>query len=82
MSLFCSFSFDSDLWKDVPSCKQINFTSCNVTFIKAEAEHGCVMLGVQAESRGLTSDLVRACTTQGKHVARTKIKAHLPFIEV
>ncbi|XP_019731255.1 interferon gamma receptor 2 isoform X1 [Hippocampus comes] len=58
-------SFDSDLWEDVPSCKQVNFTSCNVTLIKAEAEHGCVMLGVQAESRGLTSDLVRACSRQG-----------------
>ncbi|XP_061142740.1 interferon gamma receptor 2 isoform X8 [Syngnathus typhle] len=58
-------SFDSDLWKDVPTCKQINFTSCKVTSIKAEAEHGCVMLGVQAERRGLTSDLVRACSRQG-----------------
>ncbi|XP_061648301.1 uncharacterized protein LOC133486731 isoform X3 [Phyllopteryx taeniolatus] len=58
-------SLHCNLWKDVSTCKQTNTASCNVAFIKAEAEHGCVRLGVQAERRGLTSELVEACSRQG-----------------
>ncbi|XP_061924510.1 interferon gamma receptor 2 [Entelurus aequoreus] len=58
-------SLDAGIWKDVPTCKRISFTSCNVTFMKAEADHGCVMMGVLAERHGLTSELARACSKQG-----------------
>ncbi|XP_023273417.1 interferon alpha/beta receptor 1-like isoform X1 [Seriola lalandi dorsalis] len=58
-------SFDTDVWKDVPACVNTSFTFCNVTFSKAENEHGCVMLRVQTERRGLTSRPVQACSRHG-----------------
>nr|XP_057938432.1 interferon gamma receptor 2 isoform X2 [Doryrhamphus excisus] len=58
-------SFDADQWKDVPTCKQMSSTSCNVNFMKAEADHGCALIGVLAERRGLTSEIARACSSQG-----------------
>ncbi|KAM4608529.1 interleukin-20 receptor subunit alpha-like [Polymixia lowei] len=58
-------SFDTERWKNVPSCVQTNLTSCDVTAIKANAEHGCVGLRVRAEKYGLTSRPVEACGEQG-----------------
>ncbi|XP_077435833.1 interferon gamma receptor 2 isoform X2 [Vanacampus margaritifer] len=75
--------FDSDGWKDVPKCRQMDFTSCNVTFIKAEAEHGCVKLEVQAERHGLTSGPVGACTRQGNSCSpEVGLIAHPGFLTV
>ncbi|XP_057709177.1 interferon gamma receptor 2 isoform X1 [Corythoichthys intestinalis] len=56
--------FDSDSWNDVPNCKQMYASSCNVTSTKTGAEHDCVMLGVRAERHGLTSKLAIACSRQ------------------
>ncbi|NP_001348087.1 interferon gamma receptor 2 precursor [Cynoglossus semilaevis] len=55
-------SFDHTVWKDVASCVQTSFTSCNVAFTKADSEHGCVNLRVQAERSGLKSQPVQACS--------------------
>ncbi|XP_035532404.1 interferon gamma receptor 2 [Morone saxatilis] len=57
--------FDSsreNSWSNVPACVQIPSTTCNVRFTKAKGEHGCVRLGVRAESRGLESSLEEACS--------------------
>ncbi|XP_077583833.1 uncharacterized protein LOC144204018 [Stigmatopora nigra] len=58
-------SFDSTHWIDIPYCKQIYSTYCNVTSMETKAEHGCVMLGVRAERLGLKSDPAIACSKQG-----------------
>ncbi|KAF1382204.1 hypothetical protein PFLUV_G00141210 [Perca fluviatilis] len=58
-------SFDIGVWKNVTSCVHISSNSCNVTSTKAEDEHGCVRLRVQAERRGLTSTPVEACSRHG-----------------
>ncbi|XP_068581247.1 interferon gamma receptor 2 [Cebidichthys violaceus] len=58
-------SFDSDVWTNVPACGNISLNSCNVSSTKAKDEHGCVMLRVQAERRGVTSTPVKACSKHG-----------------
>ncbi|KAA8578651.1 hypothetical protein FQN60_018689 [Etheostoma spectabile] len=58
-------SFSSGVWTNVPSCVHMSSNSCNVTSTKAEGEHGCVMLRVQAERSGLTSTSVKACSRHG-----------------
>ncbi|KAK9538151.1 hypothetical protein VZT92_005704 [Zoarces viviparus] len=58
-------SFDSDVWTDVPACVHISSNSCPVISTKEKGEHGCVMLRVQAERRGLTSTPVQACSKHG-----------------
>ncbi|XP_054644299.1 uncharacterized protein LOC129188166 isoform X3 [Dunckerocampus dactyliophorus] len=76
-------SFDADQWKDVPTCKQMSFTSCNVTFMKAETDHGCAMIGVLAERRGLTSEIVGACSSQGNSCSpEVVLSAHPGFLTV
>ncbi|XP_054470845.1 interferon gamma receptor 2 [Anoplopoma fimbria] len=55
----------SDVWTNVPACVHISLNSCNITSTKAEDKHGCVMLRVQAERRGLTSTSVEACSKHG-----------------
>ncbi|XP_020487634.2 interferon gamma receptor 2 isoform X1 [Labrus bergylta] len=57
-------SFHSDEWTDVPICVHTASTSCDVALTAAENEHGCVMLRVQAERRGLKSTPVQACSSQ------------------
>ncbi|XP_028250130.1 interferon gamma receptor 2 [Parambassis ranga] len=52
-------------WEVVPACDHITVNSCNVSFMKASAEHGCAMLRVQAERHGLTSIPVEACSIHG-----------------
>ncbi|KAL6101073.1 uncharacterized protein ACO6RY_08082 [Pungitius sinensis] len=59
------YSSDEKVWKSVPACANISSNSCNVISTKAEGEHGCVMLHVRAERRGLTSTPVRACSQHG-----------------
>ncbi|CAJ1078870.1 interferon gamma receptor 2 isoform X2 [Xyrichtys novacula] len=51
-----------DTWKDIPTCAHRSFTSCNVTLTAAESRHGCAMLRVVAERRGLTSKPALACS--------------------
>ncbi|XP_061698128.1 uncharacterized protein LOC133512470 isoform X2 [Syngnathoides biaculeatus] len=76
-------SFDSNPWKDVPTCKRMNITSCDITFTKAEADHGCVMLGVQAQRHELTSELVEACSRQGHPCSPdVSLKARPGFLTV
>ncbi|XP_060944234.1 uncharacterized protein LOC133021412 isoform X2 [Limanda limanda] len=58
-------SFDNIVWEDVPACTQTSFHSCNVTITRDESERGCVMLRVQAERHGLTSEPVKACSRFG-----------------
>ncbi|TDH07149.1 hypothetical protein EPR50_G00121780 [Perca flavescens] len=58
-------SFDSFVWKNVTSCVHKSSNSCNVTSTKAEDEHGCVRLRVQAERHGLTSTPVEVCSRHG-----------------
>ncbi|XP_034741092.1 interferon gamma receptor 2 isoform X2 [Etheostoma cragini] len=58
-------SFSSGVWTNVPSCVHMSSNSCNVTSTKAEGEHGCVMLRVQAERGGRTSTSVKACSRHG-----------------
>ncbi|XP_031725891.1 interferon gamma receptor 2 [Anarrhichthys ocellatus] len=58
-------SFDSAVWTDVPACVHISSNSCSVISTKAKGKHGCVMLRVQAERRGLTSRPVKACSRHG-----------------
>ncbi|KAM6955758.1 interferon gamma receptor 2 [Lycodopsis pacificus] len=58
-------SFDSHVWTDVPACVHISLNSCPVISTKEKGEHGCVMLRVQAERRGLTSTPVKACSKHG-----------------
>ncbi|XP_070832256.1 interferon gamma receptor 2 [Chaetodon trifascialis] len=52
-------------WINVPACVQIPSHSCDVLFTKAMDEHGCVMLRVRAERRGLSSAPVKACSGHG-----------------
>ncbi|KAM6978353.1 interferon gamma receptor 2 [Tautogolabrus adspersus] len=58
-------SFHSSKWTDVPACVHTISTSCDVALKAAENEHGCVMLRVYAERRGLTSTPVQACSSHG-----------------
>ncbi|XP_060909569.1 interferon gamma receptor 2 isoform X2 [Labrus mixtus] len=57
-------SFHGGKWTDVPICVHMASTSCDVALTAAENEHGCVMLRVQAERRGLKSTPVQACSSQ------------------
>uniref|UniRef100_UPI0037E74D1B interferon gamma receptor 2 isoform X2 n=1 Tax=Semicossyphus pulcher TaxID=241346 RepID=UPI0037E74D1B len=52
-------------WTDVPACEQMSSTSCDVALTAAKSKHGCVMLRVRTERRGLTSTPVPACSTHG-----------------
>lgn len=58
-------SLDTKVWKNVAACVQTSFKFCNITYIKAENENGCVTLRVRAERRGLTSKPVEACSQHG-----------------
>ncbi|XP_068602122.1 uncharacterized protein [Brachionichthys hirsutus] len=58
-------SFDSNVWTDVPSCVRTPASECDVASTQSGAEHGCVMLRVRAERRGLTSVPVEACSRHG-----------------
>ncbi|XP_076602894.1 interferon gamma receptor 2 isoform X2 [Chaetodon auriga] len=56
--------FDTE-WINVAACVQTPSHSCDVSFTKAMDEHGCVMLRVLAERRGLSSAPVEACSGHG-----------------
>ncbi|KAM7380944.1 hypothetical protein PAMP_004209 [Pampus punctatissimus] len=54
---------ETEVWMDVPACVQTSLNSCNVSFTKAAAKHGCMKLRVRAERRGLRSAPISACST-------------------
>ncbi|KAM3607202.1 uncharacterized protein V6R79_003420 [Siganus canaliculatus] len=54
-----------DKWRNVASCVRTPSTSCDVSAVGNEAEHGCVTLRVHAERRGLESDPVQVCSRHG-----------------
>lgn len=56
--------YHADDWRDVPACTNTSSTSCDVTEVAAGGRHGCVMLQVRAERRGLNSEPVQACSLQ------------------
>uniref|UniRef100_H3BZI4 Uncharacterized protein n=1 Tax=Tetraodon nigroviridis TaxID=99883 RepID=H3BZI4_TETNG len=57
--------FGNDTWTNVPACVQISSSQCNVSRAGGADEHGCMMLRVRADRRGLRSEPVEACSRLG-----------------
>ncbi|KAF7656973.1 hypothetical protein LDENG_00033680 [Lucifuga dentata] len=70
-------------WKDVLSCIRTTLTSCDVTSMAAETEHGCVMLRLRAEQAGLSSQWVEACSKEGDRCSpEVRLAARPGFLTV